>query len=487
MANTTATHHDAVLDEFRDNGIDASLIQSWANHQDHIVRRNRHQVIASIPLFAVLVALNPEIPVHMEIGAAIDRGDPLVEALSSILGVSKKCIRALRGKGPALLGPEWIERPSELFDAIEMIPPEKLPRTPEEWSLFREFWVGCGELNEEPYCRRSPPSRIPIVMSRHLLVGLCSAGYKASADRLRRLWHGNLQRLADVRDYFWFVAEWCHAGAGLCEPSVWLSNRANALHDELLTRYSAIELIRQSDRWHQEIGRIPAVKLDAEEVASLEEWPSLPRLPLCVGNHTVISLTNRTQLETEGSRLNHCVGFFYPSCMKGDSHIVSVRDPEGQSLSTAEISLNRSPRGNLILSIVQHRAHSNGDPNHGCTAALNAALGMLREEPAQAHLRQLLDFHAERRERVDALLAIEMVRYPVAVMSEVMGRVLKDYRDVLVWLEMRLEEEEGWYRHRNEQAGNRLEALGFEDELTDERAFEIYRDTGMEECLDEGL
>ena len=78
MSNAVVVHHEAVLDEFRNCGIDTNLIQTWANHEDHIVRRNRHQVIASFPLFAALVALNSEIPVHMEIGAAIDRGDPLV-------------------------------------------------------------------------------------------------------------------------------------------------------------------------------------------------------------------------------------------------------------------------------------------------------------------------------------------------------------------------------------------------------------------------
>lgn len=487
MANATVTHYDAVLDEFRDSGIDPNLIQSWAAHQDNLARRNRQQFVTTFPLFTALLARHSEIPVHMEIVAAVDRGDPLIGALSSILGVSKKCVRALRAKGPVLLGLEWIDHPSELFGAIEMIPPEKLPRTSEEWRLFRQFWVGCGELNGEPYCRRPNPSRIPNVMSRHMLAGLCGAGYSASATRLKRLLNGNLQRLADVRDYFWFVAEWLHAGAGLCEPSGWLSSKADGLRDELLTRYSAMELIRQSERWHHEIGRIPAAKPGAEGSVSLEEWPALPGLPLSVFNHTIFSLTSRTELEAEGNRLNHCVGFFYPACVRGDSHILSVRGPEGQSQSTAEICLNTSSQGNLALTVVQHKAHSNGEADHDCAAALQAALVMLHHESAQGLLRQLLDFHIGRRERVDALLALETGRYPVAVMSEVMSHVLKSYREILVWLEMRLEQEEGWYRDRNEQAGERLEQLGFDDELTDERAFEIYRDTGVDECLDAGI
>jgi hypothetical protein len=487
VANATVTHFNAVLDEFRDSGIDPNLIRSWADHEDHIVRRNRHQVIASFPLFAALVALNSEIPVHMEIGAAIDRGDPLVEALSSILKVGKKSIRFLRGKGPALIGADWLDHPSELLEAVDSVLPEKQPRSRGEWKLFREFWVGCGDLTVERYCRRPSPSLRCDKMSRHLLQGLTAAGYEASAQKLRRLWHGDLRRLADVKDYFRFVAEWCEAGAGLCGKRQHLRVVAGNIRDDLLMRYSAMELIRQSERWHREISRAAAVALTAEAHAAMEEWPALPGLPMRVGNLTVFSLTSTLQLQLEGTRLNHCVSTYVRSCMYGESHIVSIRDADGGSLSTADISIDADERGKLVPNVIQHQAHSNLEPSRECEAALAKVLDMLITADTQARLQEIGVFHVNRRDEIDALMAIDDGGYPVKLCCEVMSRVLRDYDKAIDWLDRRLEQEEGWYRHRNEQAGERLEQLGFDDELTDERAFEIYRDTGIDECLDAGI
>ncbi len=487
MTNAAVTHFNAVLDEFRDNGIDANSIQSWANHEDHIVRRNRHQVIAIFPLFAALVALKSEIPVHMEIGAAIDRADRLVEALSSILKVSKKSIRLLRGKGPALIGSDWLDNPSELLEAVDSVLPEKQPRSREEWRLFREFWVGCGDLTVECYLSRPSPSLRCDQMSRHLLQGLSAAGYEASAKKLKRLWNGDLRRLADVKDYFRFVAEWCESGAGLCGKRAHLWVVAGGIRDDLLMRYSAMELIRQSERWHREISRAAAVALTAESSAAMEEWPPLPRLPIRIGELTVCSLTNTAQLQLEGARLNHCVSVYVRSCMYGNSHIVSIRDADGKSLSTAEIFIDSDEEGKLMPSVVQHQAQSNLEPIRECKAALSAAMDMLSTVDTQARLQEICDFHESRRGEVDAFLGIDDGGYSIKLCCEVMSQVLRDYDNAIAWLDRRLEQEEGWYRHRNEQAGERLDQLGFDDELTDERAFEIYRDTGIDECLDAGI
>ncbi len=487
MANPTVAHCDAVLNEFRDSGIDTNLIQTWAVHEDHIVRRNRHQVIETFPLFAALVALKSEIPVHMEIGAAIDRGDPLVEALSSILKVSKKSIRLLRGKGPALIGADWLDNPSELLDAVDSVLPDKQPRSREEWRLFREFWVGCGELTIECYLSRPSPSVRCDQMSRHLLRGLSAAGYEASAQKLKRLWNGDIRRLADVKDYFRFVAEWCESGAGLCGKRAHLQVVAGGIRDDLLMRYSAMELIRQSERWHREISRAAAVALTAEASTAVEEWPPLPRLPIRIGELTVCSLTNTVQLQLEGAQLNHCVSVYARSCMYGNSNIVSIRDAHGKSLATAEISINLDEEGKLVPSVVQHQAHSNLEPIRECKAALSAAMDMLSTVDAQARLQEICDFHESRRGEVDASLGIGDGGYSIKLCCEVMSQVLRDYDHAIAWLDRRLEQEEGWYRHRNEQAGERLDQLGFDDELTDERAFEIYRDTGIDECLDAGI
>jgi len=68
-----------------------------------------------------------------------------------------------------------------------------------------------------------------------------------------------------------------------------------------------------------------------------------------------------------------------------------------------------------------------------------------------------------------------------------MCRVLRDAERALEWLDRSFAEEEGWYRHRNDQAGERFEQMGFDGELTWDRAMEAYLATGNGESLDEGI
>jgi hypothetical protein len=483
----TTTRYEAVLNEFGDAGIDVRSVQHWAEHPDWLLRRNRRQAVATFPVFALLLAGSPEKPQHGEVRVAIDDGSPLVETISSNFRVSKRSVRFLRGKGPALIGAAWLESPAALLAAVDMVSPAKLPRNPAEWQVFRDYWVGCGEFLTGLHC--TMPSRLPHRDSlfRHMFSGLCAAGYEATAQRLGPLSPGNQQRFSRLKDYFRFVAEWCERGAGICEPNRYVQIAAReTLYSELLTRYSVVELVRQSERWHREIARASSVGLDPDADDRLVEWPGLPGLPLCAGELTVFSLTNSIQLQVEGNRLDHCVGTYFRSCLYGESHILSIRNDAGNSLSTAEICLDAVPMGNLLLRVVQHQAFNNTKPTLECEAALAETLEFFRSVDMQSGLRELQAFHIRRYDDVDAQLRAGDGAYSISMMSQVMSKVLRNYSLVLAWLDKRLDEEEGWYRHRNTQAGERLRKCGFEDGLTEDQAFEISWITGNN-CWDEGL
>jgi hypothetical protein len=171
----------------------------------------------------------------------------------------------------------------------------------------------------------------------------------------------------------------------------------------------------------------------------------------------------------------------------GASHIVSIRDTFGSSLSTAEISLVPDKAGKLTPVVIQHQGESNGEPNSECNLALASALEMLHGDDMQASLIEIQQFHTDRQGEIEALQLTSDSGYPHRLMCDVMKHVLRDYESTLVWLDRRLDEEEGWHRHRNEQAGERLKKLGFGDEITNEQAWELYRATGVEGCLDAGI
>lgn len=486
MNTAKGSSGESMLNTLRSDGYNCDAIESWAEHPNPIFRRNRYQTVATFPIFAYVIARQPEIPIHMAITAAIDRGDVLIDALASILGVSKKGIRYLRGKSPKVIA-AWLFAPTELLRAIELIPLEKLPRDQDEWQLFREFWIGCFEEAGERYLRRLTSAECPDVVSRHLIRGLCYAGYEASATHLRRMWQGNMQRLIDTKDYFRFVASWCSSGAGICEPSGWLRGIANKLSEELLTRYSAMELIHQSNRWHEEIVRLSSTEAQTDEDMGNAQWPALPGLPLPVGELFVYPITNSRELQAEGNHLEHCVGTYDRRCIFGTSHIVSVRSSSGASLSTAEISLSSDSQGNLSLRVVQHRGARNQEPTNQCEEALRSAMTMLCSDTSKTRLIQIDEFHVERRRKLRGFADLENDDYPIAIMSGVMAKVLRDYPRAMTWLDQRMVEEEGMYRYRNELAGDRLKQMGFAGELTDDRAFEMYRTSGNEDCLRNGI
>lgn len=102
---------DQLLEEFDQTGFDGNRIRAWSGHRNEVFRRNRQQALTGFPVLSGLLALYPEIPLHMEIQCVIDRGNPLLTALAECLGVSKGSIRFLQGKGIALVGKVWFEHP----------------------------------------------------------------------------------------------------------------------------------------------------------------------------------------------------------------------------------------------------------------------------------------------------------------------------------------------------------------------------------------
>jgi hypothetical protein len=73
-----------------------------------------------------------------------------------------------------------------------------------------------------------------------------------------------------------------------------------------------------------------------------------------------VSLGNAAELAEEGRRMQHCVGSYWRHCFLGESHIVSLRKPNGESLSTLEIRIPAN--GTRQCNIAQHRAQRNQNP-----------------------------------------------------------------------------------------------------------------------------
>ena len=390
-----------VLAEFDSLGLDAEAIFAWANCDDPLFRRNRKQLVITIPALAITMSSEPSIPIFVELAAMIDRGNSLVDGLCQLTHVRTQSVRYLCGKSVLEFCPAWLSSPLELLQAIDLLPREKLPQSVKEWEIMRTFWEGVGLDGDYHYSRRAFLIRERTPIKEHLFLGLCSAGYQRTHEKLGRLCQENVSRLTDIADYFEFVRAWCRA---IHPEAVELAEHLMA--DGLLKRYSAMALIQQSDAWH---GRIHEVKVTGSlsvREGSPIQWPQIPGLPWTNNGLSILALTTPEALQNEGSRLDHCVAAYAHDCILGKSHIVSIRDADDQSLTTAEIFLEISKDKAIRPVVRQHRGANNIAATADCIAILNAWLSGLAAEPMQSELHQLINFHNSEQRTHRTLFAI---------------------------------------------------------------------------------
>ena len=164
-------------------------------------------------------------------------------------------------------------------------------------------------------------------------------------------------------------------------------------------KFGMFRVVEYSARWHREamaeVNR--ATSVDTER----STWPCLLKQPVELAPGCfAVSLGNADVLAEEGRQMQHCVGGYWRHCFLGTSHIVSLRDANGKSLSTLEISLAQD--GSNRCEIVQHRAHHNKTP----ASHLRALEGRLK-----ALIHQQADFKAlsqwrENAAKLDSLLRV---------------------------------------------------------------------------------
>jgi len=119
-----------------------------------------------------------------------------------------------------------------------------------------------------------------------------------------------------------------------------------------------------SNYWHQ-----PAQqgKIGKEKDHEGKEWPPIfgqkeIEVPKSIAGQSgwqIKTLTTSPELAQEGQDLAHCVGGYTEYCLLGDSHIVSVRNPQKKAVSTIEYNTDYQQQKH---DVVQHYGESNNKP-----------------------------------------------------------------------------------------------------------------------------
>jgi hypothetical protein len=424
-----------LLADYLQSGIDGDFLLKWANCTDTRMARNRQQVMATFPVLVPAIVLHGGHPRYSWLAAIVDRGDPLVKAISHIFGVSKSVVRYLIGKPLILIGTGWLGQERNLLHALSLLPPTAFPVTQNDWALMHRFYDTLDVYEGRP--------------SEYVFADLCRAGYLKSQARMLTLCAGELSRLRLLNDYFVFVENWAFAVADKHrEESERRAGRSNEFLKQIdvdvfailevvknfVSRWSSPELYRQLLCWQDVSRRAWQEKLTTEEINIVSQWPALLPEPLYLGDHVVVSLGSSDALEEEGHQMRHCISRYARVCAMGESHILSIRSLTGERLSTAEVRLEIGDLGEVSPRLVEHRARGNGQPDASCAETLKNVMQWLANEAQQPMLTDLCRYHMDRFEQVAE--TIDRCDDPRSEkgMIESMKTIMRNYGSAEEWL-----------------------------------------------------
>jgi hypothetical protein len=246
---------------------------------------------------------------------------------------------------------EWHGKLPVLLAALENVALEKLPQTAQDWQAFTAIHQGM-RLSTESYEHRR-------TVKMRWMGEIAKTGWQKFYAKFQAL-DTTVWALGDTFD---FLDELAHAGNWLvrnvrqCRKNDGLSDRDRYIQHWMRApdTLGLNRLLEASIRWHQIV--------NAQYLSSIANkkpirWKPLFNFPAELSN-TVVAVTLQTQYELcqESEQLMHCVRSYAEWCYLGETHIVSLRNHKGESLSTVEIM-----RVATEWQIVQHRVQRNGEP-----------------------------------------------------------------------------------------------------------------------------
>ena len=254
----------------------------------------------------------------------------------------------------------WRGNLAGLLAMLEPLPPEKIPASDEEWNAFHSVFLALGLDRPLHGQRENHEDRLQL--KQRWLTECARSGWQKSYERFAAL-EGGVGALSDAFD---FLDELCDAGNYLAARSGEELQAGDAFGKRVRERwqrapnkFGMFRIVEFSVRWHRLAFTEAGFSGSADTRRST--WPCLLSQPVqLVPGIFAVPLGNAEALAEEGRRMEHCVGGYWRHCFLGNSHIISLRDAAGRSLSTLELSVNQKEARRC--EIVQHKAPKNRTP-----------------------------------------------------------------------------------------------------------------------------
>jgi hypothetical protein len=240
------------------------------------------------------------------------------------------------------------------------LPEDWTPRSADDWAAL----MHVARIVGGPRC--DGESSLPLLMGSFGLLSASRGRWREYARRFpgkERVWREELGDALDMAMAFANdVAIPLLFRAGLADEM--RTERATAPATAVAARIlfgdkSLLAILESSRRWHDR--GFPDADGSTWTGGPGAAWP-VPFEALVAPNGTrLAALGNGAELASEGQAQRHCVGDYADRCRAGSSVIVSLRDADGDRLSTLE--LQRTPKHPDRFALTQHRAQRNEPPS----------------------------------------------------------------------------------------------------------------------------
>jgi hypothetical protein len=263
----------------------------------------------------------------------------------------------------------WRGNLEGLLAVLDPVAPEKVPSNDEEWNAFHSICLGLGMIGREEniYNRHDLYDQY----GRRDLHKAIKQRWMAESSRMG--WTNAYQKFAAIeggtdaiRGAFDFLDAIGNAGDFLARRSGEKFDSAEEHHKKSSERwlratqtFGMFRIVEWSARWHRMMWDYAGLSDRRDE--QLDQWPLLLPEPVQLSSSVqAVSLGTPHALAEEGYRMQHCVGGYAIRCFLGESHIISLRDSDDQSLSTLEIRLDKYNARQM--KVIQHKSYKNSTP-----------------------------------------------------------------------------------------------------------------------------
>lgn len=386
---------------------------------------SRRQFVERFPIFFLLI----KSPVH-DFCRCVDDLEAVEPLIAQYYDVDISIIKNMKGLKPSDTFRKYEMTPENLSVVINMM--SFLPKGPKPSKHWKTFFAGIDmgeqiinaiiwakktlmriDVMKDPKVICAEEKMITTNYIKHFMEGFSGKWDKIDIDDLI-----SVSRVAG--DYLREIDNYCFSPI---MDAMRIPFDSNKFMDFFIGEKNSYDIVNRLIWWHKNretiLTDISVIRQDMRHADI--SWDSLVlSQTLTNGDKTNVytmsngllmkPLTNPYELSQEGTKMSHCVATYIPNCLFYGTHIISIRNKDGESKGTIEIDMNELfkmiesgevtylHRGHTLLPqcVMQCRGYKNHDPDDSVFNAMEEYIQKIVSRVIKIDKEELLKNRATR-------------------------------------------------------------------------------------------